>query len=325
MITLSTAHAELSLDPDHGAEIVSIARIAGTNVLAHHADWIEPARSRDGAQYGNDVTSWLSNYRGGWQELFPNNGKASAASGMPFNGEASTAGWALRYHTASECTVEFTTRESLTLSRRVTLHPDRPTVTVTEKVRNIGDTLQRFAWGHHPVFPLHHGAAIDLPVCSTGLDTGSLPFDPPVQESWPRLGETDLSRVDTSVPHRLTFHHGLRRGWAAYRPPPSSGADGVAMSWDVGTWPSVWLWTHYRGQGFPWFGRAQFVGIEPHSSWPNDGIDGAICRGQHLSLGPSRTRSTWLTVTILDDDLEIPIRGVDRAGRITRARTKIGS
>ena len=85
---------------------------------------------------------------------------------------------------------------------------------------------------------------------------------------------------------------GLAEGWAALR----RRDGGVALAWDVEDFPSVWLWHEIASPGFPFYGRSSLVAIEPASSWPGNGLGGAIARGQALTLQPGHTRSTTVAV-----------------------------
>src|SRR5947207_2504917 len=94
MVTLSSPSLTVVVDPARGAEI---RRIAGTdrhNVLAAY-DWEAPVPARRSASYGSSRLDWLSGYRGGWQELFPNAGPECEVDGvpLPFHGEASASRW----------------------------------------------------------------------------------------------------------------------------------------------------------------------------------------------------------------------------------------
>ena len=94
MITLANSFIEVEMDPDHGAEIMSVRRPGRSNVLAAY-DWRSPLRASRSISYGDEASDWLSEYRGGWQELFPNGGASCTVAGvpLPFHGEVSQARW----------------------------------------------------------------------------------------------------------------------------------------------------------------------------------------------------------------------------------------
>lgn len=325
MITLENRHMKVIFEPEHGAQIVSISEPhEGINALAHYDNWRSPTRARDGHRYENSTTDWLSNYRGGWQELFPNSGSESSAHDVttPLHGEVSTSKWEVVARSQTSCTVRVGARVPLTLTRIMTLDPQTASLLIAETVTNDCDEPLDFIWGHHPVVPLIVGGRIDLPQCTVAVEASN-PGNLQAREgTWPRVaaldGDADLSFVSDDVENRLTYQHSLAGGWVAYRPTPESNQPGIAMAWDLETWPTLWLWTLSRAGGFPWFGRAQFVGIEPNRSWPTDGLDGARGRNQQLRLAPGRSLQTWLTLSLITDRLDSPVVGVDRSGRIWR-------
>lgn len=75
-----------------------------------------------------------------------------------------------------------------------------------------------------------------------------------------------------------------RTGWAALRDPDQG--HGIALAWDPKAFPHVWLWQQMGGSGFPWFGRAQIIGIEPHSAWPMLGLADLAAQGPHMCSRP---------------------------------------
>ena len=70
MILLSTSHLRVEVNVDRGAEIVFLGRPGGPNALAYD-DWSTPLRAGRSVTYGSTMLDWHSEYRGGWQELFP--------------------------------------------------------------------------------------------------------------------------------------------------------------------------------------------------------------------------------------------------------------
>lgn len=322
MITLANDHLQVVVEPEFGAQILSITAAGTTNNALALYDWRSPTRARDGQRYGDSAMDWLSSYRGGWQELFPNSGAASTSRGVatPFHGEASITRWETVAATATSTLLRVGARTPMTLTRRMTLAPDAPCLLIEESVHNDGVEPLDFVWAHHPVVPVVAGARIDLPACSVAVDptdSGGLAVVP---GQWPvvaaQSGQVDLSLLDDEPKHRLTYQHSLAEGWVAYRPPATAATPGIAMAWDLQTWSALWLWTMTHGPEFPWFGRANMMGIEPNRAWPADGLDGARARGQQLQLAPGAVHESWLTLRLLTDQLEVPVAGVSRDGTI---------
>jgi len=318
LLVLRSAHLEVVVDPTYGAEIRSITRPGETaNSLAHY-NWSTPARARDGQRYDNAALDWLSNYRGGWQECFPNSGADAPTSGIttPFHGEASTSRWEVVEIDADAATLRVASRVPLVLTRTMRLAPDAPCLFIEERIDNVGPFDVDCIWAHHPVFPALAGTRIDLPPCEVAVEPANHDGVLPEGGRWPRVpgpdGDVDLSLVDDRTAHRLTYQHGLTAGWVALRPPTDQSTPGMALAWDLETWPHLWMWLLGGTSEFPWFGRARMIGLEPNRSWPFDGLTGAISRGQQLTVPRGGSHHSWLTYRLLDDDT--PVTGLGREG-----------
>ncbi|WP_154096264.1 hypothetical protein [Microbacterium testaceum] len=324
-VTLSTASATLRLAPDRGGEITFFGGPDGRNALAYY-DWDTPLSADSGPSYGSSELDWLSRYRAGWQFLFPNSGAESTALGIPvaFHGETSLAPVTVVRTTMDSCTIRTTARLPLELTRTIRLAPDAPTVYIEQSVTNVGSVDTPFVWGHHPTFPAVPGAHIDLPegvgVSVEGASAGGLN---PSEFVWPLARKIDGTPDDVSiVPEdptlRLLYLRDLPAGWVALRNPPGSEVPGVGMSWDVSAYPFMWLWLQNGDPGFPWFGRAKIIGLEPQRAWPFDGLAGAVSREQAVVLTPGRTAGSWLTMTLLPPDMAA-VASIDRSGRVSHA------
>jgi galactose mutarotase-like enzyme len=176
------------------------------------------------------------------------------------------------------------TRLPLSVERevRVVAQPERLLVRTT--VTNSADCPVRFIWGEHPAFAVSEGDEIDLPPSQVFASDGAALGEWPLVSDGRRLDRVENSRPDESV-HYLT---GLREGWAAIR----RQDHGLALAWNVEEFPYAWLWREVGSPGFPFFGRASLVAVEPAASWPGDGLSGAIERGQAIRLQPHERRST---------------------------------
>src|SRR5262245_24201663 len=103
MIELRSPHLVVRIDVDRGAEITHLGRSGTENVLAWGEDWVGPLPAERSRSYGSDAIDWLSGYRLGWQEMFPNAGDACTVMDvpLPFHGEASGARWEVLEHTST--------------------------------------------------------------------------------------------------------------------------------------------------------------------------------------------------------------------------------
>lgn len=319
MLVLENDRLRVEVDPQQGGEIAFVGAPGGPNALASY-DWDTPVAAEAGSGYGASHLDWLSRYRGRWQELFPNAGDPCEVHGAPlgFHGEASLTPWRVLGAMRDRCELEVPTRLPLVLTRRMTLARDRPVLLIEETVRNESDLEVPFLWGHHPAFPAVPGARIELPPCELRAEPvlpGGFGDQP---GAWPSLADADGTpqRVDV-VPaepvQRLLYATGLQHGWAALR--QAGGLPGVALSWDVETFPAMWLWLQNGTEEFPWFGRARLLTLEPQTTQPFDGLAAAHARGEAHVLPPRGTRHSWLTLALLPDDPG-PIARVERDGSV---------
>jgi len=293
VIQLAGSAIEVTLDPSRGGEFIRIARPGGINALAHY-DWASPVPAGVNGRYGSTQLDWLSGYRGGWQVLFPNAGEECIVDGVPvaFHGEGSIAPVRVIDQTSSSCTLLIGARLPLELTRTVRVVPGKPVVLVEETVRNVGISDVSFLWGHHPVFPLLPGSVIDAPA-----------------------GESVTEESKPGPVESLVYRPDVHDGWAAIRQ-PAGGPPGVALAWDATVHPHLWVWALNGADGFPWYGRAHMVGIEPQRSWPFDGLAPAIERGQALTVPAGEAMSSWFTMALLSDSSPAVTR-VSKEGRVS--------
>lgn len=304
---IANRHAAVAIDLDRGAELIHLGPDSDTNVLAYY-DWESPLPVERSMLFGDDRQDWLSSYRGGWQELFPNAGLACKVGRvpLPFHGEASIARWRLVDRTATSVTTSCPARLPLVVQRRIDLADDSPGVLITGEVRNESDLDVDFLWGHHPAYLSPPGTQIDLPdgvefEVGADADPASAHVFPGAKGTWPHAERADgdvedLSQVDDRAISRVIFLRGA--SWYALRP---ANGPGIAVTWDTDTFPVVWMWQSIGGSGFPTYGRAQITALEPNRAAPGDGLAAAIERGEALRVGPRGTVSTWLRCTMLPD------------------------
>lgn len=308
MIELRSPHLEVVLDPQRGGELRSVVSDGSPNLLAWH-EWESPLSVDDGPGYGSTELDFLSRYHAGWQVLFPNAGAEGVVDGVPvaFHGETAFARLDVLAQSDDSCTLRAVARLPLELTRTVRLNPERAALHIEESVTNIGARPVAFVWGHHPTFPALAGSRIDLPGSPTVVVEPETPGPLlPTTGRWPQLERTDGGLADLSlVPNDqqllVSYVTDLDQGWVALSPPPGEQRPAVGLSWDLETFPHMWLWLQNADPGFPWYGRARMLGLEPQRAWPFDGITGAIERGQALTLEAGASRSSWITLAAFQD------------------------
>jgi len=307
LIRLESEQLVVHIDERFGGEITQI-EFCGRELLAYY-DWEIPANIAQDTRFSPERQEWLSNYRGGWQFLVPNAGSECVVSGVkhPFHGE-----WSRTEVSIVECSeksvqMRATMSESMLVERVVSLEPSPMRVKLTTSLQNLSDESTSFIWGEHPAFIAQPGDRIDLPVASV-MDTNGISLG-----TWPISSfNHPLDVVGSESPtESVHFVTNLSNGWAALR----RSEIGVALAWDVRDFPHVWLWRENGTKGFPFFGRASLIAIEPASSWPGTGLGEARKRGQAFSLSANESRSTVVALVPFTNTT-FPVRNVSVSGQI---------
>lgn len=317
------------IDLGQGAEITHLVPAGGDNLL-FFGDWRSPLPARSSQGYGNQSLDWLSSYRGGWQELFPNAGGAGTVLGtpLPFHGEVSRTTWSAEWHESGrDVTLSSGTRLPLVIHRRMRLDPVRPVLVIEETIENESALTVPYIWGHHPAFgpPLAAtGARIDLPagklIVEAGMEGDAVDLVAGSEHRWGsvtgRRGESiDLSIIPAAPIQRLCYIEELAAGWAAIRN-PANGL-GAGLSWDLADFPKLWMWQEIGGgQGMPWYGRAAITALEPQSQTPSHGLEAAVAAGTARSLPPHGRATAGLVFTVFAAT-ERPVTGIDRDGKVS--------
>jgi hypothetical protein len=323
VLILENSEIRVVVVPDKGSDIVSFRhQPSNTEFL-----WESPVGLRNPAQYVPTVSlpegPFHDLYEGGWQELLPGAGgftpQSYAGGIIGLHGEVALAPWrcAIEKDSAEEVRVRLsveTLRSPFRLEKWLTLRRGEARLSIEERVTNLGDEQAPFMWGHHPVLGqpfLGPDCVIDVPAeqVLTPLTPDGSNFQPASrlpsnrEFAWPMAqtlsGETvDLSRVPSPDVRScdLAYLTGLYESWAAITNQKTGVGFGLAFDRDV--FKYVWLWQPYGGAwGSPWFGRVYACGIEPHSSYPVQGLGEAIKNGSALKLGPRESLETKLVAT----------------------------
>lgn len=294
MITLATSDLTVTIDESLGGEIRQI--VFGETPLLAFGSWETPIAVSRSRSYGDAKLDWLSEYQGGWQLLVPNAGAACVVDGvpLPFHGEWSRTHVELVDVSSTAVTMRAGTRLPFVVGRRIEILAGPARVRVDTTITNVTPDRRPFLWGEHPAFEASPGDVIDLPPGPVvdAADAGATPAP------WPNgLDAVPADRPLESV-HYLPDRPA---GWAALR----RSDVGIALVWDVGDFPHMWLWRELGSNVFPFYGRTSIVALEPASSWPGDGLAAAIDRGRAHWLDGGAARTATMTIT--------PFRSVERA------------
>ena len=283
--------------------------------------WLAPDAVRPpgaGASAGDDVAAFLDSYPGGWQEVLPNGGAPARHRGAALAQHAELTGltWdaEVLVDEPDEVAVRLSVaarRTPLRLSKVLRLRSGDATSWVDEELTNAAPVAVEAMWGQHLAYGrpfLRPGQRITLP---DGIQVHPHPsaINPPVRSvraggpyAWPTVPTPDGGTLDLSVvpapgePSEIVYLSGFGdTGWYELREP--ADGSGIRVSWDATVLPYLWLW-HELGAttGYPWWGRAYVVGLEPFSSHPTEGLAAAVANGTALTLPPHGTlRLNWST------------------------------
>ncbi len=294
---LETPHLRVVLDTARGADVVG---------FVHAATGIDLA------------PAWpAEEYRGGWQEVLPNGGPPSEWQGARYgqHGEVCRLRWDAEVDRAGDGGVTARLRTGLIqtpmqVERRMTLAADAAAMRVDELLVNEGERPQRAMWGQHLAFgPPFAGPGDTIEIAEgarvvphAGWLPGGRRVDPDREHRWPVAtgpgGEpVDLSELPpVGAPTEMLYLTGLREGRYALR---TGRGLRLTVEWDAERLPWLWLWQEAGAtQGHPWDGRAWFVGLEPFSSYPSEGLPAAVANGTALTIPPESSIRIWWSATV---------------------------
>ncbi len=278
--------------------------------------WLSPNGRRRGG-------GWFDAYPGGWQVMLPNAGAPSAYRGAEFgqHDEVAVLPWerSVVADGVDEVAVRFrvrTVRTPLRLARVLRLRRGCARLSVTEELTNESAVEVPVMWGQHLAFGapfLRPGHRVTLPHGVRVIPHPSAivpprravapggPYPWPVVPT-PSGGTVDLSVVpEPGAPSDIAYLTGFPEGWYEIRDP--ADGYGVRVTWDATVLPYLWLW-HELGDttGYPWWGRAYVVGVEPCSSYPTNGLAEAVANGTALRLSPQGTRALEWSIGVVGDE-----------------------
>jgi galactose mutarotase-like enzyme len=226
---------------------------------------------------------------------------------LPFHGEWSRTQVDVIAQSELMVRVRAGTRLPITVTRDISLQHEPDRVEIFTEVQNTSSESTSFIWGEHPAFRVLAGDTIDLPTANVA-DASGAPLG-----RWPLENSSRLDVIDERAPQEsVHFITDVKHGWAALRRPEI----GIAMAWEARDFPHVWLWREHGSKGFPFYGRASLVAIEPACSWPGLGLAEARARGQAISLAPGESRSTRMSLTPFSPT-DARVTHVTVGGRIT--------
>jgi galactose mutarotase-like enzyme len=299
---LEDAEVRVTIIPGKGADIVELVhKPSGVDPL-FKAPWgLQPPGSRP--REGSAGVEFLSNYEGGWQELFPNVNEAAVHRGrtIPFHGEVATLPWSVRRISdrALHCSVRCR-QTPFRLERPMRL--EKGALVLEETVTNESDEPAHFVWGHHCVLGppfLEGGCRLHVParriVTLSELWENTARLEPGQSEPWPRArlrsgGTVDLSIVPgpEAASHDDVYLGELEDGWAVVENPRIGLA--FRLEWDPRVFRWIVSWQPYGGAVEKPLGGSYALGVEPWVTRLN--LEQAVAEGESIELDGGASFST---------------------------------
>ena len=301
--------------------------------------WRRPGELRN--PYRNLPTSFVEQgpftdfYAGGWQEMLPSGSSANIHHGIPYgqHGEVCNVPWRAEVLTDTPETVQcrFSVRPLRTpikVEKVLTLHSNVATLFIEEEMVNESPELLEIMWGHHIAIGepfLNNRCRIDIPArkfyvhpqrFSTNhrLPAGEV-FDlDAVKDCFGKQCDVRNILSPESSVEDMGYFMALEAPWTAITDPKR--ALGLALTWNADVFRYVWYWQQFGGgAGYPWFGRAYTVGLEPWSSLPKTAASDKIPDNTHLKLPPFGQLKTHLYATVFHGLTSV--QQVDGRGRVS--------
>jgi galactose mutarotase-like enzyme len=256
----------------------------------------------------NSHVSWMENYGGGWQEIFPSGGGPCEYKGveMNFHGEVSTLPWDIKIVTnqREKVSVTFsvrTFRSPFRLERTLTLKQNDSRMYIHEKIKNESEEVMDYMWGKHPAFGspfLDEGVILDVPgawIESQNRENEITRLPQKTRFDWPTAKDQQGNSLNLSiVPDRkkrsadLAFIGGLSDGWYGITNPELKM--GFGLVWPKEVFPYLWFWQEFRGsKGWPWYSSNYVMALEPFTSFDESGLTHCIENGTARKLAPGET------------------------------------
>ena len=322
---------------DKGADIDQFVHKPTDVDVMWRSPWGVRDPSRFKATSGAPTEGWLDVYEGGWQTVLPGGGFPSryGDAEMGLHAEVNTVPWdcAIVEDTPERVSMRFwvrTYRTPFFFEKTLTLSSGSPVLEIDATLVNEGEEAAHCVWGEHialgPPF-LSDDCVIDLP----GGTVINHPTEfhannrlkPDARSAWPLTKDKGGGRVDLShVPPKsiraydMSYVTDMPEGWYAITNRRLGVGFGVRFPTDV--YRYLWYWQSLGGGfGYPWYGRTYNVGLEPFTSYTNEGLAKAIENGTALQLAPGERVEASLKAVAYTGDR--PVSRIDEDGSVTMA------
>jgi hypothetical protein len=299
MIVLRNRELTVTIDPDHGAEVVELISLpTGRQMLGRPPFFPEPPVHGD-----IDEAIWTKSYRGGWQMLAPNAGSACRFQGVEhgFHGMASVDRWETQ-NSSDELAQLTWCGHDLKIQRTFSIYEETLIVHVritTTQPRAAFIATEHITFGSPLLGP---SVEIVTPGGSTREMSETSPSGPQTTAwPWARLLDGTLERCDSwpseKPRSRLLCVSEMPQGWIALR--NGDHSLGVAIQWPLAVFPYCWIWHENKSANGIWEKRAQILGVEPSMASQHCGLGQAVENGQARYLADGESIEYNVSLSLL--------------------------
>ena len=302
VVELSTPSISIKIDLTRGATITHIGKTAdpNSNVLAWY-EFDDITELPIDYPHGESEHYWMSRYRGGWQLLTPSADKECDVGGRhhSFHGDSSILPWRLVSKSATEIVHDVTIFDALHVKRVAALNMNKPEMTVTSTITNVGQKVEPFIKVEHIAYRGSDNGEVNGPANTVWK------FHDYVQEGY--AGEFKWKDMDShginirnrnmEKEGRLVYILRDSEGWIEWKNPDFK--QHTRASWDAKEFPHLWYWQENGADIFPFHRRTKITALEPASVPPGTRLIGAVEKNLASELKPGASHTFSIKIELL--------------------------
>ena len=320
-VILENKHIKLHIIADKGADISSFVYKPTDTELMFKTPWGLRNPDKSVPSSGDPASVWMDYYEGGWQTVVPHGGYPGKYYGADFgiHGDVNLIPWDTKIlrDTAEICQVEFTgrsLRSPFEVKKTISLRAEDSFIELNQEVTNLAEEELKIVWLEHIAIGgdfLSENCTLTLPNCtilSHPVDADkSSKLKPGFKGPWPYVEMKDGSKNDfRNIPGKndrsldMAYFSELSDGWYAVT------NNDLNLTWGVefpkNLFQYIWYWRNFGGgYGYPWYGRCYNAGLEPCTSWGNEGVEQAGDNGTSYPVKAGETINAVIKAGIINN------------------------